>query len=53
MKKPPVYRVKSKNGKWIVERPDGSAVNEAAHATKKEAERQLKFLVAYSICVEG
>ena len=46
----PIYRVKRKNDKWIVERPDSTAVNGAAHATRKEAERQLSFLVAYKLC---
>ncbi len=45
-----IYEVKQIDGKWCVVRPDGSKVNEAEHATREQAQRQLNYLIAYKFC---
>lgn len=44
------YEIKPVGDKFAIIRPDGSKVNEFEHATKEQAEKHLRYLVAFGYC---
>lgn len=45
-----LYEIKPVGDKFAIIRPDGSKVNEVEHVTREQAERHLRYLVAFNYC---